>query len=322
MTGIIIIAAVVAAVAAVAALVAVARRPREGSGELRGLLEAQGARLDRLSDTMGRQVADERVLREGLDRTRDVVERVRMQAEERRRAEDATREVIRRMETMLLGGSSRGRAGENVLQEALSCMPAGMVVRDFPVNGRRVEFALVLPNGKHLPVDSKWAAVREVEALEAADDPADRTGLARRVEDEVARRAREVASYLEPSITTPFAIACIPDAAYLACKRAHGEAFRSGVILVPYASALPVLLSLYSLAGRYGEGEDVAACLAELEGLLGAMEQTLENKLARATTMLQNAADEWRTHLGRARGSVARGRGLGTGAPPALEAVE
>ncbi len=38
--------------------------------------------------------------------------------------------------------------------------------------------------------------------------------------------------------------------------------------------------------------------------------------------MLQNAADEWRTHLGKARGSVARGRGAGGGPPVADEDEE
>jgi hypothetical protein len=59
------------------------------------------------------------------------------------------------------------------------------------------------------------------------------------------------------------------------------------------------------------------------------MELTLENKVARATTMLQNAADEWRTSLGRARGALARGRGatappdeeLGPGQARGLSAV-
>jgi hypothetical protein len=74
-----------------------------------------------------------------------------------------------------------------------------------------------------------------------------------------------------------------------------------------------VLLSLYALAARYGAADEVQACLAELEGMIGAMEQTLENKVARAATMLNNAADEWRTHVGKARGALARGRGVSTG---------
>ena len=47
----------------------------------------------------------------------------------------------------------------------------GMLVTDLRVNGRVVEFGLLLPDGRRLPVDSKWSALAELEALEAADDP-------------------------------------------------------------------------------------------------------------------------------------------------------
>jgi hypothetical protein len=48
------------------------------------------------------------------------------------------------------------------------------------------------------------------------------------------------------------------------------------------------------------------------------MEQTLENKVARASAMLRTATDEWRAQVGRARITVARGRG----ALPDPEAME
>jgi hypothetical protein len=306
--------AVLAAAAVAAAVVLAMRRVRKVPGAARDLasqVEAQGIRIERLADGLGRQSLDDQAVRDGLIRVRASLDEMRVQAEERRRAEEHGWGAIRRLESVLLGGSARGRAGENVLQEALAELPAGMVLRDFRVNGKTVEFALVLPDGRRLPVDSKWAALAEVEALEAEEDPAVRETWARKVEDEVVRRAREAAAYLEPSLTTPFAVACVPDAAFAACRRAHAEAFGRGVVLVPYSTALPVLLSLYALAARHGTAADALASLAELEALVEGMELTLENKVARATAMLQNAADEWRTHLGRARGALARGRGAG-----------
>lgn len=311
-TIVVVALAAVAVAAILTAVVLVARRPAPGAGFVRDVaarLDAQGLRLERLADALGRQSLDDQAVREGVVRVRSALEEMRLQAEERRRSEERSWEAVRRLESVLVGGSTRGRAGENVLEEALGQLPAGMLVRDFRVNGRVVEFALVLPDGRRLPVDSKWAAVPLLEALDAEDDPSSKDGLARKIEEEVVRRAREVAAYLEPSLTTPFAVACVPDAAYGACRRAHAEAYGRGVVLVPYSTALPVLLSLYALAARHGGAEDAQACLAELEGLVEAMELTVENKVARATTMLLNAADEWRTNLGRARGALARGRG-------------
>jgi DNA recombination protein RmuC len=310
MVALAVLAAAGIAAAVVFAVRGVRRTPRTGV-DVASLVEAQGLRIERLADGLGRQSLDDQAVRDGLIRVRSSLEEMRVQAEERRRAEEHGWEAVRRLESVLLSGSARGRAGENVLHEALAELPAGMVLRDFRVNGKTVEFALVLPDGRRLPVDSKWAALAEVEALEAEEDPGARQTWARKVEDEVGRRAREVAAYLEPSLTTPFAVACVPDAAFAACRRAHAEAFARGVVLVPYSTALPVLLSLYALAARHGGVTDALACLTQLEALVEGMELTLENKVARASTMLQNAADEWRTHLGKARGALARGRGAG-----------
>ncbi len=293
--------------AAVAGLIGLMRRRRPEDAT--ALIHAE---VSRIADALGRQDADEREMRGDMGRVRELVEGLRASSEARVRAEEPVWHAVRRIESVLAGKGSRGRAGENLLEEALAHLPPGMLVRDFGVGGRRVEFALVLPDGRRLPVDSKWTAIRELEELRAETDEERRRTLSKRIEDEVARRAREAEAYLDPMLTTPFAVACVPDAAFAVCRKAHADAFTRGVILVPYASALPVLLALYALAARYGAGDEVQGCLAELEGLVSAMAQTLENKVARATTMLQNASDEWRTHVGKARGALARGRGVGS----------
>jgi hypothetical protein len=92
-----------------------------------------------------------------------------------------------------------------------------------------------------------------------------------------------------------------------------------GVVIVPYSTALPVLLFLYSLVHRFGDADGARAALEEVAALLDAMEAVLENKVARAATMVANAADELRSGLGKARGSVARGR-TGRRSGPSLPA--
>src|SRR5206468_10854161 len=124
------------------------------------------------------------------------------------------------------------------------------------------------PDGRRLPVDSKWPAVRELEVLESCDDATEREPAAREVERVVAGRAREVAAYLDPALTAPVAVAAIPDAAYRVLRRAHADAFGRGVVIVPYSAALPVLLFLYSLVARYGSAGDAQGCLNELSTLL------------------------------------------------------
>jgi hypothetical protein len=274
---------------------------------LEGTLEVQSAELRRMADaTATRDLAGEQ-LRSGLDGARRALEELSIREQERRATDADSREVIRRLSTVLAGGASKGRSGENVLREHLAQLPAGMLVTDFRVGGKVVEFGLLLPDGRRLPIDSKWTALAELEALEAADD-AGREACARAVEKAVAGRAREVAQYLDPAVTAPVAVAAVPDAAYQVLRRAHAEAYGFGVVIVPYSSALPIVLFLYSLVQRFGDAADAQASLADVAAVLDALESVVENRFARAGTMITNGADEFRSQLGKARGSIARAR--------------
>lgn len=292
----------------VAVLASRRRVPETGGLTLQARLEVQGAELRRMADAA--RVRDDAAGRIGQDvaAARRALETLAVQETERRERERESAEVVRRLATVLAGGASKGRAGENVLREHLAQLPPGMLVTDLRVNGKVVEFALELPDGRRLPIDSKWPGVAELEALEAATDPTARDARARDVERAVAARAREVAQYLDPALTAPVAVAAIPDAAYAVIRRAHADAFARGVVLVPYSTALPVLLFLYSLVSRYGDGGDLRGCLTEIATVLDGMEVVLENKLAKAATMVANGTDELRSQMGKARGSLARAR--------------
>jgi DNA recombination protein RmuC len=278
---------------------------------LEARLEVQTAELRRLADAGSTRDADAERIRGELAGARQALQQLAIGEDERRERERESWDVVRRLSTVLAGGSSKGRAGENVLREHLAELPPGLLVTDFRVNGKVVEFGLLLPDGRTLPVDSKWSALAELEALEAAEEPLEREARARDVERVVAARAREVAQYLDPAITAPVAVAAVPDAAYAVLRRAHADAFGRGVVIVPYSTALPVLLFIYSLVHRLGGAGDAQACLSEVAGLLGVMEGIVENKFAKAATMISNGADEFRSSLGKARGSVARGRSAG-----------
>ncbi len=269
-------------------------------------LEIQAAEMRRMADSSSNRDLGAEQLRAGLENTRRALEALQVHERDRRVVDAEHHEVVRRLSTVLAGGAAKGRAGENVLRDHLAELPPGMLATDFRVGGKVVEFGLLLPDGRRLPIDSKWTALAELEALEAADDPAEIEAASRAVEKVVALRAKEVAQYLDPSVTAPVAVAAVPDAAYAACRRAHADAYARGVVVVPYGSALPIVLFLYSLVRRFGDAADVQASLAEVGSLLDAMDTVVENKFARAGVMIANGADEFRSHLGKARGSIAR----------------
>jgi DNA recombination protein RmuC len=271
-------------------------------------LDTTGAELRRLGDSAAWRDQGASETRREISAFRERLDQMRAREEERRAREEESWAVLHRVAAVLAGGQRAGRAGENVLSEVLASLPPSMVVSDFRVNGRVVEFGLVLPDGRRLPVDSKWPADRELQALADAPDPEQRGRLVKVIERTVADRAREVAGYRDPTVTTPVGVAAVPDAAYAVLRRAHSEAYRQGVIVVPYSMALPVLLFLYSLASRFGSIGDVDACLADLAAALDAMEATVENKVARASIMLVNGTEELRGQLGKARGTLSRAR--------------
>jgi DNA recombination protein RmuC len=280
--------------------------PGAGAAVLDAKVDAQAAELRRLADAaVSRELTTEQ-LRQGLDHARRTLETLSVREEERRQIDAEQREVVRRVATVLTGGASKGRPGENVLRDQLAALPPGLLRTDVRVGGKVVEFALALPDGRWLPVDSKWTGLAELEALEEAQDPVTRDACARAVEKVVVSRAKEVAQYLDPAVTSPVAVAAVPDAAFVALKKAHGDAYAKGVVLVPYSQAMPILLFLYTLVQRFGDAADVQAGLAEVGAALEAMSQVVESRFAKAATMLANGTDEFRSQLGRARGSIAR----------------
>jgi DNA recombination protein RmuC len=304
-----------------ATLMAVRRRgPTEGGARDRveARLDLQAAEIRRLADGVGSRDALGGRLQDEMAAARRALEELTIRDGERRRREAEDWEVVRRLSTVLAGGEAKGRAGENLLRQRLSELPPGMLATDFRVNGKVVEFCLQLPDGRRLPVDSKWPAVGELEALERTDDPGERDIIARDIERLVAARAREVAGYLDPALTAPVAVAAVPDAAYAVIRRAHADAFAKGVVIVPYSTALPILLFLYTLVARFGDAGDVLGALSEVASLLDAMESILENKIVRGATMIGNGADEFRSNLGKARGSVFRARVTADGHPTEL----
>src|SRR5258708_713852 len=152
-----------AATVVVAALVWNLLRRSEGQArevaELRGRLEVGGS----AQDTRAAE------LRERLTQTQSVVEGMRSALTARQAVEDDARASLRRLENVIAVSSTRGAAGENILEEALRHLPPEMLQRNVWVGGKVVELALRLPGGKLLPMDSKWVSSG---ALEQLADPA------------------------------------------------------------------------------------------------------------------------------------------------------
>jgi DNA recombination protein RmuC len=254
---------------------------------------------------LGTQIQDH--LKDGVEKTRSLLEDLKRSDELRREKEAEFSERIKRMDQIIAGTSTKGMSGEEILRETFKKLPPEMIETNFTVAGKTVEFALVLPNNKRLPIDSKWPAGEMLLELEKETSPQKRKEIIKEIEKETIKRVKEVRQYIDPNVTWSQAIAAVPDSVYNVCREAHLRARENDVILLPYSMVLPLLLYMYRLHLQYAISLDVDNLKNHLIAIsrnLDEMENILENKIYRGSTMVSNAYSEYRQIISKIRSSL------------------
>jgi DNA recombination protein RmuC len=323
-TGLAVLAAILALLAVVGVVMLARGRPPgrdPGAGVQIERLSAEIARLGQVQERLRveAQQGREDALRgladvaQGLQRRVASAQRelgeVKALEQARARQLDRATDSLRRLETIVAGSGSRGAAGEGILSRALSQLPPDLLETNAAFGGRVVEYALRLPGGRLLPIDSKWTSAASLERLETTEDPVDRRRLREQVVRDVRARVREMTKYLDPERTLSLAVLAVPDAVHAAAPEAHAEGWREGILVVPYSLALPFILVLYRLAVRFGatpETQDLQAALPRLGESLRRLDEEVEGRVSRALVQLANARDGLRAEVSAARGVVER----------------
>ena len=257
----------------------------------------------------------QRNLSQSIHETQRVVDNIKTDRDSRKAGFQQLCLSVERMEQTISGAKRRGEAGENILQDILKALPPEMLAKNFRIGAKVVEFALVLSNDKVVPIDSKWTGQELLRQLAQEEEPANRLGLINKIEHEINRRVGEIAQYIDPARTVPWAVGAIPDAAFSVCRKAHLDAYKKGVILIPYSLVLPYLLTLFNLHLQYAGSIDVENLqhyIMNIKRHLEKMEGTLEKSIMRAVVMINNAAGEYREALGSIRGSLTNLQNAGT----------
>ncbi len=246
---------------------------------------------------------------------RETLAKITSEIDAHKKLEKELEESSRRIEAVVVGGRSRGRAGENILGEAFKRFPPQIIETNFKVKGHSVEYAMVLADGKRVPIDSKWIRPELIESLDLEADPARREEIIKQVEQTLLSKVKEITKYIDPSVTVPWGIAAVPDSVFAVCRDIPLHAFQERVIVMPHSLAIIYLLSLYQLHLQYCRSVDVE----KLEGYLNDMERNLEkldseleNRIARGTTMIINAFSECKRLIGEMRGAAAYLKALPT----------
>lgn len=286
-----------------------------------GQLQSELTRVARAQDDLRRdvqhsresslkQIADATLgLKGEIGAAQKALAEVKALEQGRARQMDQAADTLKRLEAVVAGSSSRGVAGENILARALAQLPPDLLELNVAFGSKIVEYALRLPGGRLLPIDSKWTSVAALERLATVSDTQERKRLQEQVARDVRSRAREMAKYLDPERTLALAVLAVPDAVYGAAPEVHGEAYREGVLVVPYSLALPYVLALYRLTLRFGATVDtdkLAERLRALDESLRSAGEEVEGRMSRGLVQIQNARDALREHVLEAQGTSAR----------------
>ncbi len=259
-------------------------------------------------------------LQEYLSETRRTIDGLSQKLSTVSQTEDKNQELLERLHRTLLGASSRGKKGENLLREQLRVFPPEMLATNYKLGGGTVEFALKLPDNRVLPIDSKWPEPEMIERLEAAETPEDAARFTKQIERRVLALTRDIRKYIDPEKTVPLAVAALPDSIYANATGAHYEAFKQGVLLMPYSNAAPLLLAMYGLFLRYGQTGDldkIKGHLGSLDTLLNDLEKIIDDQLSRGATMVTNATNKCSEVTLKMRRSLAAvGRAKSDGSEP------
>jgi len=248
----------------------------------------------------------------------------------RARQMEMAADSIKRLEAVVAGSPTRGVAGENILARALAQLPPDLIEVNVAFGNKCVEYALRLPGGRYLPIDSKWTSVGALERLAVVEDAVERRKLVDQIARDVRTRVRDMTKYLDPERTLSLGLLAVPDAVYSAAPEAHGEGYREGVLVVPYSLALPYVLALYRLVVRFGATVDTDQLTAHIRSLgecLRKMDEEIEGRLSKGLVQIQNARDAMRDQVATAQRTAdrlvlaAEPSGEDDAAPPARTVV-
>ncbi len=299
--------------AALQAAESLARSLGQMSSEIQRVARAQDELrrdVQQTRDASLKQLADATVgIRGEIGATQKALAEVKAIEQGRARQMEQASDTLRRLESVVAGSSSRGAAGENILVRALAQLPPDMLEVNVAFGNKVVEYALRLPGGRLLPIDSKWTSVAALERLASTDDAVERRKLQDQVVRDLRSRVREMAKYLDPERTLALALLAVPDAVYGSAPEVHGEAYREGVLVVPYSLALPYVLAIYRLTVRFGSTVDtdqLAARLRSVDEALRRLGDEVEGRLSRGLVQIQNARDSLRDHVLDARQATSR----------------
>lgn len=283
--------------------------------ELRGVRE----RIVSVEKDQSKSVGDlgQSMQKIGTDVQRAIHDLIQLETHTKARyeQEQKTAESIKRLENIIAGTQTKGKAGENIVEMMFNNIPLEWQERQFKVANKPIEFAIRLPNNRILPIDSKWTATDLLDQFSAEDNPDRQCVLKEKICDAVMKRVKEVAKYVDPPATMDFAVAVVPDAVYELAQAIRAEVFRLRVVLVSYSLFMPYLLLVFQTVLATSKNismERLNACLQSVQSNIVDLKNEIEGRFSRAIKELTNSREDMSAILSKASGGLT-GLQLGEG---------
>jgi hypothetical protein len=220
--------------------------------------------------------------------------------------EDDAYGSLQRLTALMLGSATAGAAGERVVAEQLEALPPQWRVTNHQVGGKVVEFAIRLPDGLFLPIDSKVVAQGDLDTLDREQDPERRAKLEKEIQRQVLRKATEVRKYVDER-SAGFAIAAVSDGLYRLSGPVLPEAYQQHrALIVPYSLLVPFILMVYEQHRHSGNVDParIGRLLSEAQRHLEAANDALNGPFSQALIRATNARDDLRGKLAAAASAV------------------
>ena len=246
-------------------------------------------------------------IRAELSATKASIAEVQAITKNREVFEERSAESLKRVEHILTGTQSKGAAGENIVDLAFARLPVEWQIRNFSVGSKIVEFGIRLPNNLVLPIDSKWAGTAVFEEFLTTQNTKERLAKKAQLQSTVVARASEIKKYIDPNLTTTFAIAAVPDPIFDPCSELLPDLLRQNVVVVSYSMFIPYLLLVFHTSAKNLGKPDLKrldAYLRTVEDCVKTLQSELEGRFSRALVMLDNSRAEMAAHLSKLNAGV------------------
>ncbi|GEM_PF-1028109 len=263
-------------------------------------LERFSGEFQRLFSTIDKLLADNRSsLKEfseaNLEKVNETGKLIREQLDHMSRMVEEMNRVFSDFTRFVSGTKRRGKSGENMLADVLRpAIEAGLVVRNFKVGSKEVEFAWKVTESRFIPIDVKFFEV-ELSRLEGADnDSKEFARVLSEVKKKLKNEIENVRKYANQPNTTKEVILVVPSYILDLVPEVIASARNIGVLVCSYREVVLIAATVAQYERAIEELGDVGVYKEVADNYRKALEEIIEmvQRFSRIAKQIENAADK------------------------------